>query len=117
MSTSKDFRQYVPGSAVDFTDNYKALKEIYVAAVEQAAQGKGKDRHANDEPFEDQLMFKLQDFYGAGGALFQANKKMVEAKRLLTFDNGQERAEAELLGALNYLAGAVIHLRKTGSLS
>ena len=41
------------------------------------------------------------------GFLYQAIKKTVESKRL-----PKDRAVAELLGAINYLAGAVIALEK-----
>jgi len=45
---------------------------------------------------------------GIGGPLFQAMKKCQEATRLPTV----ERQTTELLGAINYLAAAVILLRE-----
>ena len=41
------------------------------------------------------------------GALFQARKKALEAKKLVTL-KGKEAAISELYGAINYLVGACI---------
>ena len=99
------------------TSKYKELEQVYIAAVKQAESGKGKERHANDgEAFEDQLMSVVQGMYGAGFTLGQATKKMVEACRLVNLENGPYRAEAELYGAINYIAGAIIRLKQTGKL-
>ena len=52
-------------------------------------------------------MQKLIDLYGPGFALGQAAKKAHESQRLPA-----GRDVAELLGAINYLAGAVIALER-----
>lgn len=54
-------------------------------------------------------MFKLMRLYGPGFALGQAAKKSQEAQRL-----PKDRAAAELLGAIVYLAGAIIDLEREG---
>lgn len=86
---------------------YEKLAEVLQRAFDQAANGKGKDRHASDGvAFHDQPMSSINRTLGSiDGFLYQANKKALEAKRL-----PPGRAQAELLGAINYLAGAVIAL-------
>lgn len=84
---------------------YESLMIVLRRAFTQAAFGKGKERHAQDMPFEDQPMQKLIALYGPGFALGQAAKKAQESQRL-----PKDRAIAELLGAINYLAGAIIAL-------
>lgn len=84
---------------------YEALAAVLHQAYDQAASGKGHERHAQALPFDQQPMQKLVDLYGQGFALGQAAKKSQESMRL-----PYERARAELLGGINYLAGAVIAL-------
>lgn len=83
---------------------YAALADVLTRALEQASAGKGAQRHAQGQAFEQQPMQQLIRLYGVGFALGQAAKKAQEAQRLPTVD----RQVAELLGAINYLAGAVI---------
>ena len=45
--------------------------------------------------------------FGTGALLYQAYKKAEESQRLPT-----DRAVAELLGAIVYLAGAIIYIEK-----
>lgn len=87
---------------------YEALAEVLSRAFDQAANGKGKERHGDGKAFTDQPMQKLIDLYGPGFALGQAAKKSQESLRLPT----TERKVAELLGAINYLAGAVIAVER-----
>lgn len=86
---------------------YQKLADVLRRAYEQAAVGKGKERHASDGVmFEDQPMSSINRTLGSiDGFLYQAAKKASEARRLPA-----GRAQAELLGAINYLAGAVIAL-------
>lgn len=85
---------------------YNKLAAVLVAAFEQAAIGKGHERHANDLPFHEQPMATInRQLKSIDGMIFQAHKKSLEAKSLPA-----GRAQAELLGAINYLAGAVIAL-------
>lgn len=88
-------------------NGYESLAEVLERAYDQAATGKGHDRHAQDLPFDQQPMQKLIDLYGVGFALGQAAKKAQESQRLPA-----GRDVAELLGAINYLAGAVIALER-----
>jgi hypothetical protein len=88
--------------------NYIGLQAVLDRAFEQAAYGKGADRHGQGQAFEEQPMQKLIQLYGTGFALGQAGKKMQEAQRM-----GTDAAVRELLGAINYIAGTIVHLEKT----
>lgn len=85
---------------------YGRLKEVLARAYSQAATGKGAARHGQDLPFEQQPMQTLSRSLGSNvGLLYQAAKKAQESLRL-----DREHAVFELLGAINYLAGAIIFL-------
>lgn len=84
-------------------NGYHQLADVLRRAYRQAATGKGAERHAQGQPFEAQPMQHLIGLYGVGFATGQAAKKAQESHRL-----PRERAVAELLGAINYLAGAVV---------
>lgn len=87
---------------------YHSLGEVLQQAMEQAAKGKGKERHANPgENFDDQHICEIGRHVGIGYQLGQAVKKVYESCRL-----PGERGEAELLGAINYLAAAIIVRRE-----
>lgn len=86
---------------------YEHLAAVLQRAYDQASSGKGKERHAQQLPFDDQPMQQLIKLYGPGFALGQAGKKAQESMRL-----PRDRAINELLGAINYLAGAVIALER-----
>lgn len=85
-------------------DGYDKLADVLSRAFDQAAHGKGRERHANDKPFDKQPMQDLIRLHGVGFATGQASKKASEAMGLPSTD----RKVAELLGAIVYLAGAVI---------
>lgn len=86
---------------------YEQLESILNGALEQAAAGKGKERHATGQAFEDQPMQLISRLLGDNhGLAFQAIKKVQESLRLPA-----DRAERELLGAINYIAGMIIFLR------
>lgn len=89
---------------------YAALREVLDMALEQASIGKGKERHApNDERFEDQRMLSISRLLASEyGMAYQVCKKVSEGLILPT----TERKVAELLGAINYIAGIVIYLRE-----
>lgn len=82
---------------------YEKLAAVLVDAVEQAAFGKGKERHATGEPFHDQPICVITKMLGDGYPLGQAVKKIKESQRL-----DKDASIFELLGAINYLAAAVI---------
>ena len=88
-------------------NGYESLADVLERAFDQAATGKGAERHAVSKPFDQQPMQELISLYGVGFALGQAAKKSQESQRLPA-----GRDVAELLGAINYLAGAVIALER-----
>lgn len=83
------------------------LRAVFERAVAQAEGGKGKERHAGvGEAFEEQQIVRFGIWMkNTGFEIGQACKKALESARL-----PREQAIAELLGALNYLAAAVIVL-------
>ena len=89
-------------------DGYRSLSDVLARAFDQASAGKGAERHGRGLAFDEQPMQQLIRLYGVGFALGQAAKKAQEAQRLPTV----ERQVAELLGSINYLAGAVIALER-----
>lgn len=96
-------------------DLYATLRAILNDAFAQAASGKGKERHARDLPFNKQPMLETTRLVGVGFPLGQAIKKAGEAAGMV--ERGQyDAAEAECLGAINYLAGAVAWMRERSSL-
>jgi hypothetical protein len=84
------------------------LREIFIQA-EAHARSKGVERHAlsKDQPFTEQPICVLTRQLGMGFPLGQAVKKVLESQNLMRFPG---RAKAELLGAINYIAAAVIVL-------
>lgn len=90
---------------IDIPEGYESLGLALGEAVAQASRGKGSERHAEKgERFSDQLIMSIPKRLGDGGECFclgQAAKKIFESRRL-----PPERARAELLGAVNYLAAA-----------
>ncbi len=84
---------------------YETLAEVLSRAFNQATAGKGKERHANDLPFDKQPMQTIAAAHGVGFLTGQAAKKTQEAHGL-----PHDRAVAEILGAINYLAGAIIFM-------
>ncbi len=88
---------------VNVVPGYGPLVETLMDALDQAQLFKGKERHATDQPFLDQPIMTIQGLVGRGYALGQAIKKVQESQRLT-----EGAAKQELLGAINYLAAAVL---------
>lgn len=92
-------------------NDYADLRAVLDEAYNHAARGKGKERHANGRPFADQPMMTITRDVGLGFPLGQAMKKAQEAGGMA--DRGEyEAAVKECLGAINYLAGAVMRARE-----
>lgn len=93
---------------INVPGEYISLGLVMQSALEQASKGKGKERHASEgEAYEDQIICEVARRVGLGYPLGQAVKKIYESQRI-----GGERGVAELLGALNYIAAAVIVMRE-----
>ena len=83
---------------------YHRLAKALLGAYAQAAQGKGKDRHANDLPFERQRMQTIAQGQGsAEGLIYQVCKKAQESQRMARGDKIHE-----LGGVIVYAAGAIV---------
>jgi hypothetical protein len=95
---------------VEVEPGYEGLLRVLVMGLDQAQYGKGRERHANGEPFERQPICEGGRSFGIGCLLYQAWKKAKETVRLLTLDNGIDRAIREILGVIIYAAAAVLVL-------
>jgi hypothetical protein len=97
-----------PRQACDGGDpSYAALDRVLKMAHEQASRGKGKERHANGQPFDRQPIMELGRMFGPGFAAGQAAKKAQEAMGMI--GRGDKKAAvAELLGGINYLAACIM---------
>ena len=107
---SSDSRVIV--GTLDSDDGYDCLRAVLDQAVEQASRGKGRERHASGEPFDEQTIMQTTRAHGLGFATGQAEKKLREAHRLVDKEDGIRRAVHELLGAINYTAAAIIRLQE-----
>ncbi len=93
---------YVRSVKVD--PGYQLLAAVLQDALDQAQYGKGKERHAeNGKGFHEQDICREARDLGLAYPIGQARKKAKEALRL-----DPDRAIQDLLGAINYLAAAVI---------
>jgi len=85
--------------------HYTSLATALQAAYDQSAAGKGKERHANGRPFDEQPIMEIARMVGPGYQIGQAMKKGQEAMGM--YGRGdRDRARAELLGAIVYMAAA-----------
>lgn len=98
-----DYREYQPPPA-----GYEGLWWVLDDALRQAYEGKGKERHADDKPFKEQIACRNARTFGIGAPLGQAVKKCEETMRLPNV----EAQIRELLGAINYIAVAIITLKE-----
>lgn len=101
----------ITSARLPVTPGYEHLAAVLDEALAQAQSGKGKERHACGEPFHDQQIVQLGEWMGGSTAfaIGQACKKALESTRL-----DDAVAERELLGAINYLAAAVVVIRRRG---
>jgi hypothetical protein len=90
---------------IELNPKYDRLYKVLLAAYNQASNGKGKERHQlnDDEPFENQKICEIARRLSIDYNLGQAVKKIYESKRLT-----DRRDIAELYGAINYIAAAII---------
>lgn len=88
--------------------DYESLANVLSSAWEQAAIGKGAQRHGQSMPFDEQPMQQISNLLNTDlGMLYQAMKKLQESSRM-----DKEAAIKERLGAINYIAGSIIFLEK-----
>lgn len=88
---------------------YEQLADVLKAAFDQAARGKGKERHANGLPFHEQRIQGISSLLNSDrGLAYQAIKKITEGMDLPT----PEAVEKELLGAIVYTAAIIVWRRQ-----
>ena len=86
-------------------DDYLPLLRTFLGALEQAAYGKGRERHANDLPFTEQPILTMARMLDSDAGLAQqAIKKTVEARSLPT----KQARINELRGTLVYAAAMIL---------
>jgi hypothetical protein len=91
---------------------YEPLRDMLHQAYQQAAVGKGADRHAGGLEFLNQPIMTEIAHVGTGGALFQIRKKAKEA--VDNFESrGPEWARDEMLGVIVYAAALAIHFQSS----
>jgi len=84
-------------------DLYHDLAAVLEAAYNQAAHGKGKERHADANPLTEQPIFKIAEQVGDGFNAGQVIKKTQEARQMAA--RGEyAKAQHEILGAIVYAA-------------
>lgn len=96
---------------LQISEDYETLSDVLHRAYSQAAYGKGAERHADGKPFEEQPMQEIAKEHGIGFITGQARKKTEEALGMLERDE-TDAAIKELLGAIVYLAGAVVFIEE-----
>lgn len=89
------------------TNDYTILRNILNEAYEQAANGKGKERHANGKSWGQQPIAEIGRMVGVGFNTGQAIKKLQESSRM-----EPDAACRELLGAIVYAASAIMLIRE-----
>lgn len=91
--------------------DYGPLATVLKAAYDQAASGKGKERHARGKPFHKQPIMEISRMVGTGYTTGQAMKKLQEANAMAA--RGElEAAQREALGAINYAAAFYLVLKE-----
>lgn len=86
-------------------DDYLPLLRTFLGALEQAAYGKGRERHANDLPFTEQPILTMANMLDSDAGLAQqVIKKTIEARSLPT----KKARVNELRGTLVYAAAMIL---------
>lgn len=90
--------------------------KILQEAADQVFNGKGKERHGHNAPFENQPWRHIVDNVGIGFLLGQALKKLMELRTFIPRENtpaAKEQAHSswrrEALGAIVYLVMAIMY--------
>lgn len=86
---------------------YEELSRVLHQAYRQSANGKGRERHGNGRPFDQQPIMNIARMTGIGGHTYQISKKAQEAGNMIP--RGQhDAAIAEFYGVIVYAAAAVL---------
>lgn len=99
-------------ASADDISTHAGLARVLNDAFNQAANGKGKERHGNGKPFEHQPLFEISRMVGIGGPAYQVMKKTQEAVTM--FVRGQhDAAIRELHGAIVYAAATIMLIEES----
>lgn len=92
-------------------DDYMPLLRTFLGALEQAAYGKGRERHANDLPFVEQPILTMARMLDSDAGLAQqVIEKTIEARSLPT----KQARINELRGTLVYSAAMILFEEMNG---
>ena len=83
---------------------YSTLHTVLQLAYDRASKGKGKERHANNQPFDQQVMARANRATNGGFSYGQIMKKIEEIPNL---KSDSERVN-EMLDIIVYAAGYVL---------
>lgn len=89
--------------------NVELLESVLSDVLAQVTKGKGAERHGKGNDFLAQPWREISDDYGEGFLLGQTAKKMKEATHAVGWEHA--RWETEMLGAMAYLAFAIVKRR------
>jgi len=89
-------------------ENYESLHRVLMQALDQAQSGKGKERHADGNRFENQPICVIGRRKGYGFTEGQVWKKILEVDNLLTID----AKIREMLSIIVYAAADIILLEE-----
>lgn len=94
-------------SRSDANPLYTELNRVLALAYDQAAFGKGAERHANNDSWTAQPIFQIATQVGDGFNAGQVIKKVQEAQQMAARGE-HERARHEILGAIVYAASLYV---------
>lgn len=101
----------VPTPGFGTVAGYEALATELLAAYAQSSAGKGKERHANNKPFDRQPILEIARIVGPAFQTGQAMKKLGEATQM--FQRGEiDKAIHEIHGAMVYCAAACARMKE-----
>lgn len=107
MSQSSDGQTVSPFTV----EGYELLAQELINAYIQSSVGKGRERHANDKPFERQPILEVARIVGPAFQTGQAMKKLGEATQM--FQRGDiDKAIHEIHGAMVYCAAAIVRMKE-----
>ena len=84
--------------------DYESLHDVLMLALYQASQGKGKIRHANGKPFEEQTMAVANRITDCDFSWGQIYKKILEIPNI----KKKQKKIDEMLSIIVYAAGWVL---------
>jgi len=100
-----------PISRLQPKEGYEDVAEVLDRALAQTQSGKGKERHATGEPFQEQEIMQGARRCGLGAPVFQIRKKSLEAQRL-AYNGDYERAMADILGVIIYAVAEYLRVEE-----